>query len=153
MRELCCGYKVDVDEILSAKFESSLNQAVVVPNIEFYSLCEHHLLPFFGVVHIFYIPNGVVLGLSKFARVVDAFARRLQMQERMTEQIGTTIEESLHPTALGVVVKARHLCMASRGVSKQNASFTTSYLTGAARDDSRVRNELFSLIDQSRNPA
>lgn len=149
IKELCSGYDTDVDALLESKFSSSIDQAIVVPDIEFYSLCEHHLLPFFGTVHVSYIPRGKVLGLSKFARIVDAYARRLQMQETMTEQIGKALHAGLDPLSLGVLVKARHLCMCSRGVAKQSASFVTCYLEGAVRTDAAARAEFFALVGRN----
>jgi GTP cyclohydrolase I len=119
---------------------------VIVKDIEFYSLCEHHLLPFFGRVHVAYIPDGKIIGLSKIPRIVDVFARRLQVQERMTVQIAQAIDDVLAPKGVGVVADASHLCMMMRGVQKQNSSTMTSCLLGAFRSDSRTRNEFLGLV-------
>ena len=133
--ELTRGYDEDPVAILrSALFQESYHNMVVVKDIEFYSLCEHHLLPFFGKVHIAYIPNGEITGLSKLARIVDTFSHRLQVQERMTQQIAHCIEEALAPQGVMVVVEARHLCMQMRGVNKQNAMTTTMHHIGAFND-------------------
>ena len=133
--ELIRGYDEDPVAILrSALFKESYHNMVVVKDIEFYSLCEHHLLPFFGKVHIAYIPNGEITGLSKLARIVDTFSHRLQVQERMTQQIAHCIEEALAPQGVMVVVEARHLCMQMRGVNKQNAMTTTMHHIGAFND-------------------
>ena len=119
---------------------------VLVRDIEMYSLCEHHLLPFFGKCHVAYIPNGRVVGLSKLPRIVDVFARRLQVQERLTEQVAQAIEDVLQPLGVGVVIEAAHLCMMMRGVEKQNSSTITSALRGAFRDDARTRDEFLRLV-------
>ncbi len=124
---------------------------VLVRDIEMYSLCEHHMLPFFGRVHVAYIPKGRIVGLSKVARVVDVFARRLQVQERMTEQIAQAIEEVLDPTGVGVIVEAHHLCMMMRGVEKQNSKTITSALLGCFRDDARTRDEFLRLAHGAGN--
>jgi GTP cyclohydrolase I len=149
LRELTSGYRTDPAPILARTFASSIDELLVVPNIEFYSLCEHHLLPFYGVVHVGYIPAGRILGLSKFARVVDVFARRLQTQERMTEQIADAINESVQPLGVGVIVRARHLCMAARGAAKQRASFTTSRVLGALRTSGPARDEFLRFLKGS----
>ncbi len=142
------GYREDPEAILrSALFEEDYRQMVVVKDIDFYSLCEHHLLPFFGKVHIAYIPNGKVTGLSKIARVVDVFARRLQIQERMTTQIKDCIQQTLHPLGVMVVVEAQHLCMQMRGVQKQHAITTTSDFTGAFTRP-ETREEFLRLIEK-----
>jgi GTP cyclohydrolase I len=144
--ELTRGYDEDPVQILrSALFRESYHNMVVVRDIEFYSLCEHHLLPFFGKVHIAYIPNGEITGLSKLARIVDTFSHRLQVQERMTEQIALCIEEALAPQGVMVVVEARHLCMQMRGVQKQNANTTTMHHIGAF-DDAIVRSEFLNQL-------
>ena len=144
--ELTRGYDEDPVQILrSALFRESYHNMVVVRDIEFYSLCEHHLLPFFGKVHIAYIPNGEITGLSKLARIVDTFSHRLQVQERMTEQIARCIEEALAPQGVMVVVEARHLCMQMRGVQKQNANTTTMHHIGAF-NDATVRSEFLNQL-------
>ncbi len=147
MQFLTSGYTQDPVEILnSAKFhEDGYNQMVIVKDINFYSLCEHHMLPFYGTVHIAYIPNGEVTGLSKLARVVDVFSRRLQIQERMTKQIREAIQEALHPMGVMVVVEAQHMCMQMRGVQKQGSITTTSDFSGAF-NQAKTREEFLSLI-------
>lgn len=146
MQFLTHGYDLNPAEILrSAMFEEEYSQMVVVKDIEVYSLCEHHLLPFFGKAHVAYIPNGRIVGLSKIPRVVDAFARRLQVQERLTNQIRDCIEETLQPAGVAVVMEASHMCMAMRGVQKQNSVTTTSAFTGAFLEE-RTRNEFVTLI-------
>src|SRR5690606_12738859 len=131
MQYLTQGYQMDAAEIInSAKFKESYSEMVIVKDIELYSLCEHHMLPFIGKAHIAYIPNGYITGLSKLARVVDCFARRLQVQERLTDQILKAIEDALHPIGVAVVIEAKHLCMMMRGVSKQNSTTTTSAFSG-----------------------
>lgn len=140
------GYQQDAGEILrSALFKEDYNEMVVVKDIEVYSMCEHHLLPFYGKAHIAYIPNGYVVGLSKIPRVIDVFARRLQVQERMTHEILHAIDDTLQPLGVAVVIEAAHMCMMMRGVQKQNSSTTTSAFTGAFRD-METRNEFLSLI-------
>lgn len=147
MQFLTSGYTQNPVEILnSAKFhEDGYNQMVIVKDINFYSLCEHHMLPFYGTVHIAYIPNGEVTGLSKLARVVDVFSRRLQIQERMTKQIREAIQEALHPMGVMVVVEAQHMCMQMRGVQKQGSITTTSDFSGAF-NQAKTREEFLSLI-------
>lgn len=141
------GYDSKPDEILrSAIFNESYSQMVVVKDIEIYSLCEHHFLPFFGKAHVAYIPNGQIVGLSKIPRMVDAFARRLQVQERLTTQIKDCIENTLHPQGVAVVIEAQHLCMSMRGVQKQNSITTTSEFTGAFLRNSKTRQEFLQLI-------
>ncbi|MDR0668008.1 MAG: GTP cyclohydrolase I FolE [Prevotellaceae bacterium] len=141
------GYRQSpIDIINSAKFKEEYRQIVLVKNIELYSLCEHHLLPFFGKAHVAYIPNGYITGLSKIARVVDAFARRLQVQERLTVQIRDCIQEALNPLGVAVVIEAAHMCMQIRGVQKQNSITTTSAFTGAFMKDLRTREEFMHLI-------
>ena len=145
--ELTKGYLQDPEEILSeALFKSSNSQMVVVKDIGFYSLCEHHLLPFFGCVHVAYIPNGQVVGLSKIARLVEVFARRLQIQEQLSEQIADALFNTIKPLGVGVVISAAHLCMQMRGVSKQGSMTTTSALRGAFLSDPKTREEFFALI-------
>lgn len=146
MQFLTQGYQQDPEAILrAALFEEDYRQMVVVKDITFYSLCEHHLLPFFGKVHVAYIPNGKITGLSKIARVVDVFARRLQVQERMTTQIKECIQQTLNPLGVMVVVEAEHLCMQMRGVQKQNSVTTTSDFTGAFNRP-ETREEFMNLI-------
>ncbi|MBN2213020.1 MAG: GTP cyclohydrolase I FolE [Bacteroidales bacterium] len=141
------GYQIDPAEILrSAKFREDYRQMVLVKDIEIYSLCEHHMIPFIGKAHVAYIPNGYITGLSKIARVVDAFARRLQVQERLTVQIRDCIQETLNPLGVAVVIEALHLCMAMRGVQKQNSVTTTSAFTGCFLKDYRTREEYIHLI-------
>lgn len=147
MQFMTQGYEQDAVAILnSARFEESVSEMVIVKHIELYSMCEHHLLPFFGKAHIAYIPNGYITGLSKLARVVDVFARRLQVQERMTTQILDAIKESLNPLGVAVVIEAKHLCMMMRGVSKQNSVTTTSAFHGEFLNNTRTRNEFLKLI-------
>lgn len=146
MLALVRGYKMDPNKVLlSAKFKEDYRQMVIVKDIDFFSLCEHHMLPFYGKVHVAYIPNGYITGLSKIARVVDIFAHRLQVQERMTTQIKNCIQETLHPLGVMVVVEARHMCMQMRGVEKQNSITTTSDFTGAFNQD-KTRQEFMNLI-------
>jgi len=147
LRFLTSGYTADVDTVLNnALFTVDYNEMVIVKDIDFYSLCEHHLLPFFGRCHIAYIPNGKVIGLSKIPRLVDVFARRLQIQERMTNQIAETIREKIGPLGVAVVVEATHLCMSMRGVEKQNSFAITSAMLGGFRKDARTRSEFLELI-------
>jgi len=141
------GYRMSAKKILdSARFKESVSEMVIVKEIELYSMCEHHMLPFFGKAHIAYIPNGYIVGLSKLARVVDVFARRLQVQERMTTQILDAIRESLHPLGVAVVIEAKHLCMMMRGVQKQNSVTTTSAFDGELLNNHITRNEFLKLI-------
>jgi GTP cyclohydrolase IA len=147
LRFLTSGYTADVDTVLNnALFKVDYNEMVIVKDIDFYSLCEHHLLPFFGRCHIAYIPNGRVIGLSKIPRLVEVFARRLQIQERMTNQIAETIREKINPLGVAVVIEATHLCMAMRGVEKQNSYAITSAMLGGFRSDARTRMEFLELI-------
>ena len=147
LRFLTSGYKADVDAVLNnALFTVDYNEMVIVKDIDFYSLCEHHLLPFFGKCHVAYIPNGRVIGLSKIPRVVDIFARRLQVQERLTNQIAETINEKIKPLGVTVVTEAAHLCMSMRGVEKQNSIAVTSAMLGGFRTDARTRTEFLELI-------
>ncbi len=146
MQTLTRGYRMDPNAVLnSAKFKEDYSQMVIVKNIDFYSLCEHHMLPFFGKVHVAYIPNGYITGLSKIARVVDIFSHRLQVQERMTLQIKECIQETLNPLGVMVVVEAQHMCMQMRGVEKQNSITTTSDFTGAF-NQAKTREEFMNLI-------
>ena len=147
MQFLTHGHDLDPAEILrSAMFREEYRQMVIVRDIEIYSLCEHHVLPFFGKAHVAYIPNGYIVGLSKIARVVDAFARRLQVQERLTIQVADWLDEHLQPRGVGVVLEAEHLCMSLRGVQAAGAKTVTSALRGLVRDDPRTRQEFLSLI-------
>ncbi len=147
MQFLTQGYHVDPAGILqSALFEEDYRQMVLVKDIEVYSLCEHHMVPFYGKAHVAYIPNGKITGLSKIARVVDAFARRLQVQERLTMQIRDCINDALQPMGVAVVIEAMHLCMMMRGVQKQNSVTTTSAFTGVFLKDNRTREEFMHLI-------
>ena len=141
------GYRMDINEVInSAIFEEDANHMIIVRNIEIYSLCEHHLLPFFGHCHIGYIPNGKVLGVSKLARIAELYARRLQVQERLTNQIASTLMEALAPDGVGVIVEARHLCMMMRGVEKQGSHMVTSAMLGSFRDSISTRNEFLQLV-------
>jgi GTP cyclohydrolase I len=140
------GYDLDAEEILKgAMFAEDYNQMVIVKDIEVYSMCEHHMLPFFGKAHVAYIPNGKIVGLSKIPRIVDAFARRMQVQERLTDQIKDCIQEALNPLGVAVVIEAQHMCMQMRGIQKQNSTTTTSSFTGAFEKD-KTRKEFISLI-------
>lgn len=151
LRMMTSGYRLDIRTVLNdALFEESCEDMVLVRDIEFYSLCEHHILPFFGRVHVAYLPNGKILGLSKAARLVEVFARRLQVQERMTLQIAQALEDSLQPKGVGVVVEARHLCMMARGVEKQNSNVTTSEMRGLFRSDRSTRMEFLKLLGMMR---
>lgn len=146
MQFLTQGYDQDAGEILrSALFKEEYSEMVIIKDIELYSLCEHHLLPFFGKAHVAYIPNGYVVGLSKIPRVIDVFARRLQVQERMTHEILHAIDDALKPLGVAVVIEAAHMCMMMRGVQKQNSSTTTSAFTGEFKN-LETRNEFLSLI-------
>jgi len=141
------GYDLDPAKILrSAMFAEEYDQMVVVKGIEVYSMCEHHMLPFFGKAHVAYIPNGQIVGLSKIPRVVDVFARRLQVQERLTNEIRDCIQDTLKPAGVAVVIEAQHMCMQMRGVQKQNSFTTTSAFTGAFMNDHKTREEFFNLI-------
>jgi GTP cyclohydrolase I len=146
-RFLTSGYRMDPDELLNkALFDVAYDEMVIVRDIEVFSLCEHHLLPFFGKCHVGYIPNGRVIGLSKIPRLVDMFARRLQVQERLTTQIADTINNKIHPRGVAVVVEAQHLCMIMRGVEKQNSVAVTSSMLGAFKDNQNTRNEFLNLV-------
>ncbi len=147
MRFLTSGYQADIDAVLNdALFTVDYSEMVIVRDIDFYSLCEHHLLPFFGKCHVAYIPSTKVLGLSKIPRLVDVFARRLQIQERMTNQIAETIREKLNPLGVAVVCEGTHLCMSMRGVEKQNSFAVTSAMLGAFRDNPSTRLEFLELV-------
>ena len=152
-RYLTRGRRQNAAEVIKrATFNEKYNQMVLVKDIDFFSLCEHHLIPFYGKCHVGYIPNGKVIGLSKIPRVVDIFARRIQIQERMTQEIAQAIEMHLKPRGVGVVVEAFHLCMAMRGVEKQNAYATTSAMLGAFESHERTRLEFLSFIRREANP-
>ena len=146
MQVLTRGYQMDAHKILTdALFKEDYNQMVIVKDIDFFSLCEHHMLPFYGKAHVAYIPNGYITGLSKIARVVDIYSHRLQVQERMTQQIKHCIEETLHPLGVMVVIEAKHMCMQMRGVEKQNSITTTSDFSGAF-NQAKTRQEFMNLI-------
>jgi GTP cyclohydrolase I len=147
LRFLTSGYSADVDTVLNnALFTVDYNEMVIVKDIDFYSLCEHHLLPFFGKCHVAYIPQGKVIGLSKIPRLVEIFSRRLQIQERLTSQIAETLSEKVQPLGVAVVVEASHLCMSMRGVEKQNSVAVTSAMLGVFHDDARTRSEFLELV-------
>ena len=147
LRFLTKGYSENVEEILKgALFDVQYDEMVIIRNIEVYSLCEHHLLPFFGKCHVGYLPSSKVIGLSKVIRLVELFARRLQVQERLTQQIAHTIQEQVNPQGVGVIIEAQHLCMMMRGVEKQNVKVTTSTLLGKFRQDQRSRIEFLNLL-------
>lgn len=152
LEHLTKGYSQDPDKVLQgALFEVTYDEMVIVKDIEMFSMCEHHLLPFFGKVHVAYIPKGKVVGLSKVPRLVDIFARRLQVQERLTVQIAETIQNAIHPLGVGVVVEARHLCVMMRGVEKQHSSAVTSHMLGSFRASDKTREEFLSLIRNGKN--
>jgi GTP cyclohydrolase I len=143
------GYRQSLEDIVNdAIFDSEASEIVLVKDIELYSMCEHHLLPFIGKAHVAYIPNGKVIGLSKVARIVDVFARRLQIQEQLTLQIADALMKTLHPNGVGVVIEAKHLCMMMRGVEKQNSVMTTSCLLGSFKEDARTRSEFLALLKE-----
>ncbi len=144
------GYNKKIEDVLNgAIFEEKYDEMVIVKDIDFYSMCEHHMLPFFGKVHVAYIPDGKIVGLSKIPRIVEVFARRLQVQERMTQEIADTIEKYLNPRGVGVVAEAFHMCMAMRGVEKQNSTTTTSAMHGIFKSDARTRSEFLTLISKN----
>jgi GTP cyclohydrolase IA len=152
LEHLTKGYNEDPDKVLQdALFEVTYDEMVIVKDIEMFSLCEHHLLPFFGKVHVAYIPHGKVVGLSKIPRLVDIFARRLQVQERLTVQIAETIQKAIQPLGVGVVIEARHLCVMMRGVEKQHSSAVTSHMLGSFRASDKTREEFLSLIRNGKN--
>ena len=150
LRELTSGYHVDIDRLINgALFDVTYSEMVLVKDIDFYSLCEHHLLPFFGKVHVAYLPKGHVIGLSKIPRIVDVFARRLQIQERMTQEIAQSIQTMIDPYGVGVICEARHFCMMMRGVEKQHSGAVTSAMLGAFRDCKETRDEFLALAGRS----
>lgn len=150
MEFLTQGYNLNLDEVINgATFASDNDEMVIVKNIELYSLCEHHLLPFIGKCHVAYLPTGKVLGLSKIARIVDLFARRLQIQENLTKQIAETVMQVTSASGVGVIIEAQHLCMMMRGVEKQNSVMTTSVMLGTFRDDATTRNEFLTLLGRN----
>lgn len=152
LKYLTRGYTQDINKVINgAIFTQDCDDMVIVKDIEFYSLCEHHMLPFFGKCHIGYIPKGKVFGVSKLARLVDVFARRLQIQERMTQQIAQQIFEIIEPEGVGVIVEAQHLCMRMRGVEKQNSQMVTSSMLGSFRKETATRMEFLSLVNANRN--
>jgi len=147
LKHLTSGYEADVDSVLNnALFSVEYNEMVIVKDIDFYSLCEHHLLPFFGKCHVAYLPKGRVIGLSKIPRLVEVFSRRLQIQERLTSQIAETLRDKIDPLGVAVVMEATHLCMSMRGVQKQNSFAVTSAMLGVFREDARTRMEFLELI-------
>jgi GTP cyclohydrolase IA len=152
LQYLTKGHSEDPESVLrGALFDVSYDEMVIVKDIEMFSLCEHHVLPFFGKVHVAYIPNGKVVGLSKIPRLVDIFARRLQVQERLTVQIAETIQSAIEPQGVGVVIEARHLCVMMRGVEKQHSSAVTSHMLGSFRTSDKTREEFLSLIRNGKN--
>ncbi|MBL8211199.1 MAG: GTP cyclohydrolase I FolE [Bryobacterales bacterium] len=152
LRFLTSGYTTDLNKIVNgALFDVKYDEMVVVRDIEFYSMCEHHMLPFYGKMHVAYLPNQKVIGLSKIPRIVDMFARRLQVQERLTQEVAETLEKVLDPRGVAVVCHARHFCMMMRGVEKQHSGTMTSAMLGAFRTQKETRDELLSLLQQSKN--
>jgi GTP cyclohydrolase I len=147
LRFLTSGYRADIRKIVNgALFEVKYDEMVIVKDIEFFSMCEHHLLPFFGKIHVAYLPKNRVIGLSKIPRIVDAFARRLQIQERLTQQVAETIQQTIDPMGVGVICEARHFCMMMRGVEKQHSGAVTSAMLGAFRNHKETRDEFLSLV-------
>lgn len=152
MHFLTSGYQMDASKILNgALFDVKYDEMVVVKDIEFFSLCEHHMLPFFGKMHVAYLPDSRVIGLSKIPRIVDMFARRLQIQERMTQEVAQTINDAIHPLGVGVICEARHFCMMMRGVEKQHSGAITSAMLGAFRARKKTRDEFLSLVSHRSN--
>src|SRR5271154_4374120 len=150
LRFLTSGYETDVQSIVNgAIFEEQCDEMVVVKDIEFYSMCEHHLLPFFGTMHVAYLPNNKLIGLSKIPRIVDMFARRLQLQERLTHQVAETLNDVLRPKGVGVICEARHFCMMMRGVEKQHSGAVTSAMLGGFRERKETRDEFLSLVSRT----
>jgi GTP cyclohydrolase I len=151
MAFLTKGYQQDVQDIINgAVFEEEYDEMVVVKDIEFFSTCEHHLIPFFGSCHVAYLPKGKIIGLSKIPRIVDVFARRLQVQERMTQQIARALQDAIQPRGVAVVAEARHLCMIARGVEKQHSEVVTSAMLGAFRNNRATREEFLNLIREKK---
>jgi GTP cyclohydrolase IA len=152
LKFLTSGYRTDVKKLINgALYDVKYDEMVVVKDIEFFSLCEHHLLPFFGKMHVAYLPHNRVIGLSKIPRIVDAFARRLQIQERLTQQVAQTIQEAIDPVGVGVICEARHFCMMMRGVEKQHSGAMTSAMLGAFRDKKKTRDEFLALVNHRGN--
>jgi len=152
LEHLTRGYKEDPEAMLQkALFSVTYDEMVIVKDVEMFSLCEHHMLPFFGKVHVAYIPNGKVIGLSKIPRLIEIFSRRLQIQERLTTQIAETIQQAIQPQGVGVVIEARHLCMMMRGVEKQHSATVTSSMLGCFREEQETRSEFLSLIHNRQN--
>ncbi len=153
LRFLTSGYEMDIESIVNgAIFEEPCDEMVVVKDIEFYRMCEHHLLPFFGTMHVAYLPNNRVIGLSKIPRIVDMFARRLQLQERLTHEVADTLQEVLRPKGVGVICEARHFCMMMRGVEKQHSGTVTSAMLGGFRERKSTRDEFLSLVSARNHP-
>ena len=153
LKFLTSGYDIDVEKLVNdALYSESYNEMVIVKDIDVYSLCEHHMLPFFGKCHVAYLPQGKIIGLSKVPRLIDAYSRRLQVQERLTTEIAQCIQSIVKPAGVAVVIDALHLCMSMRGVKKQNSYTTTSSMLGCFKDDARTRSEFLSLLAPSRNP-
>jgi len=152
LKFLTSGYDIDVEKLVNdALYSENYNEMVIVKDIDVYSLCEHHMLPFFGKCHVAYLPQGKIIGLSKVPRLVDAYSRRLQVQERLTTEIAQCIQSIVKPAGVAVVIDALHLCMSMRGVQKQNSYTTTSSMLGCFKDDARTRSEFLSLLAPSRN--
>jgi len=152
LKFLTSGYDIDVNKLVNdALYSENYNEMVIVKDIDVYSLCEHHMLPFFGKCHVAYLPQGKIIGLSKVPRLIDAYSRRLQVQERLTTQIAQCIQSIVKPAGVAVVIDALHLCMSMRGVAKQNSYTTTSSMLGCFKDDARTRSEFLSLLAPSRN--
>lgn len=152
LKFLTSGYDIDVDKLVNdALYSENYNEMVIVKDIDIYSLCEHHMLPFFGKCHVAYLPQGKIIGLSKVPRLIDAYSRRLQVQERLTTEIAQCIQNIVKPAGVAVVIDAMHLCMSMRGVEKQNSYTTTSSMLGCFKDDARTRSEFLSLLAPSRN--
>jgi len=150
LRYLTSGYRMDVNKIINgALYDVKYDEMVVVRDIEFFSLCEHHMLPFYGKIHVAYLPEKKVIGLSKIPRIVEVFARRLQIQERLTQQVAQTIQETIHPLGVGVICEAKHLCMMMRGVEKQHSGAMTSAMLGAFRERKETRDEFLALVTRS----
>ena len=151
LKFLTSGYNIDLNELINdALYQEKYNEMVIVKDIDIFSLCEHHILPFFGKCHVAYLPKGKIIGLSKVPRLIDAFSKRLQVQERLTTQIAQCLQNILKPTGVGVIIEALHLCMSMRGVEKQNSFTTTSSMLGCFKDDARTRSEFLSLAVSAR---